>query len=81
VKALQFFFVIILNTIYSTLKCAYREVDLSASVAEYLRAFINGKDGPMFKTAKFSSSREAREQNIEDRVAKSVVREMGIRGE
>jgi hypothetical protein len=33
-----------------------------------------------WRRAKFSSSREAREQNIEDRVARSVVREMGIRG-
>jgi hypothetical protein len=34
-----------------------------------------------WRRAKFSSSREAHEQNIEDRVARSVVREMGIRGE
>ena len=35
---------------YLKTDAAYREVDLSTSVAEYLRAFIDGKDGLLFET-------------------------------
>jgi integrase len=35
---------------YLKTDAAYREVDLSTPVAEYLRAFIDGKDGLLFET-------------------------------
>src|ERR1700739_809730 len=35
---------------YLKTDAGYREVDLSEQVAEYLRSFVNGKEGLMFKT-------------------------------
>jgi hypothetical protein len=50
--------------------------------ANFGRFFADRLSTPIWwRRAKFSSSREAREQNIEDRVARSLEREMGIRGE
>jgi len=45
------------------------------------RCHLDSRKAPGSGRPSDSCSREAREQNMEDRVARSVVREMGIRGE
>jgi len=54
---------------------AYREVDLSTSVAEYLRSFINGKDGLLFKTR---NGTPYLHNNLEDRWLTERLKVMGL---
>jgi integrase len=49
---------------YLKTDAAYREIDLHPNVAEYLRAFISGKDGLLFKTRNGTPHLH---NNIEDR--------------
>jgi len=60
---------------YLKTDAAYREVDLSTSVAEYLRSFINGKDGLLFKTR---NGTPYLHNNLEDRWLTERLKVMGL---
>src|SRR6267378_6581848 len=60
---------------YLKTDAAYREVDLSTSVAEYLRAFIDGKDGLLFETRNGTSYLH---NNLESRWLTERLKAMGL---
>jgi integrase len=60
---------------YLKTDAAYREVDLSTSVAEYLRSFIDGKDGLLFRTR---NGTPYLHNNLEDRWLTESLKVMGL---